>query len=78
MNFIAKYKFSYLLIFWARRQVENSVNGTIRFAPSTSVRILTNRKAINENPCDYLYSSAKFYMEGGKLFSFLKDLRNEF
>jgi hypothetical protein len=46
--------------------------------PSTSVRVLTNRKVINENPCDYLYSSANFYMEGGKLFSFLKDLRNEF
>jgi hypothetical protein len=41
---------------------------------SASIRVLTNRKVINEDPCDYLYSSANFYMEGGKLFSFLKDL----
>lgn len=31
-----------------------------------------------QDPSDYLYSSAKFYMEGYKKYSFIKDLRNEF
>ena len=30
------------------------------------------------DPCDYLFSSARFYEEGEKNFSFLKDLRLEF
>ena len=30
------------------------------------------------DPCMYFHSSAKFYMEGIKNFSFLKDLRDEF
>ncbi|WP_379087712.1 transposase [Pedobacter sp. UC225_65] len=31
-----------------------------------------------ETPADYLYSSASFYENGNKYFSFLKDLRDEF
>jgi hypothetical protein len=30
------------------------------------------------DPCDYFYSSARFYEQGIKQFSFLKDMRNEF
>ncbi len=30
------------------------------------------------DPCDYLYSSARFYEMGENNYSFLKDLRNEF
>jgi len=30
------------------------------------------------NPCDYTYSSAKFYETGENVFHFIKDLRNEF
>ncbi len=33
--------------------------------------------ALVVDPADYLYSTAKFYLEGKKEFSFLKDLRNE-
>ena len=31
-----------------------------------------------KDPCDYLYSSARFYEIGKTNYSFLKDLRNEF
>lgn len=31
-----------------------------------------------KDPCDYKYSTAKFYEQGSKEFSFSKDLRNEF
>ncbi|WP_156522708.1 hypothetical protein [Arachidicoccus ginsenosidimutans] len=30
------------------------------------------------HPCDYKYSTARFYEDGKKDFSFIKDLRNEF
>ena len=38
----------------------------------------TERWKLARDPCDYKYSSAKFYMEAVKEFSFLKDLREEF
>ena len=31
-----------------------------------------------KDPCDYLYSSARFYEKGENNYCFLKDLRNEF
>jgi hypothetical protein len=39
---------------------------------------LTERWLLAEDPCDYYYSSAKYYLQGEKRYSFLKDLRNEF
>jgi putative transposase len=33
--------------------------------------------ALVVDPIDYPYSTAKFYIEGKKEYSFLKDLRNE-
>ena len=30
------------------------------------------------DPCDYIYSTAKFYMMGEKNYAFIKDLRDEF
>ena len=38
----------------------------------------TERWCLVSNPCDYIYSSAKYYMQGEKQYSFLKDLREEF
>ena len=38
----------------------------------------TDRWKLVSDPCDYIYSSAKFYMLGQKQYSFLKDLREEF
>ncbi len=35
-------------------------------------------RGLVKDPCDYRYSSAKFYELGVKEFSFLKDIRNEF
>jgi hypothetical protein len=31
-----------------------------------------------KDPCDYKYSTAKFYESGIKEFSFIKDLKDEF
>jgi REP element-mobilizing transposase RayT len=39
---------------------------------------LAERWQLAKNPCDYKYSSAKFYETNEKTFSFLKDLRYEF
>ena len=38
----------------------------------------TDRWHLVSDPCDYIYSSAKYYMLGEKHYSFLKDLREEF
>ena len=38
----------------------------------------TERWHLVLDPCDYIYSSAKFYMQGEKHYSFLKDIRDEF
>jgi REP element-mobilizing transposase RayT len=38
----------------------------------------TERWQLVSDPCDYIYSSAKYYMLGQKQYSFLKDLREEF
>jgi REP element-mobilizing transposase RayT len=38
----------------------------------------TERWKLVSDPCDYIYSSAKYYMLGEKQYSFLKDLREEF
>ena len=38
----------------------------------------TQRWRLVTDPCDYIYSSAKYYMPGEKNYSFLKDLRNKF
>ncbi len=38
----------------------------------------TERWQLVSDPCDYIYSSAKYYMQGEKQYSFLKDLREEF
>jgi len=38
----------------------------------------TERWRLVSDPCDYIYSSAKYYMLGQKQYSFLKDLRDEF
>ena len=36
------------------------------------------RWQLAKDPCEYEYSSAKYYMQAEKQYSFLKDLRNEF
>ena len=38
----------------------------------------TERWRLVSDPCNYIYSSAKYYMLGEKKYSFLKDLREEF
>jgi REP element-mobilizing transposase RayT len=38
----------------------------------------TERWQLAKDPCDYLYSSAKYYMQRENNYSFLKDLRSEF
>ena len=38
----------------------------------------TERWRLVSDPCDYIYSSAKYYMLGQKQYSFLKDLRDVF
>lgn len=44
----------------------------IHYNPCSGKRIIVN------DPCDYKYSSAKYYELGIKQFNFLKDLRDEF
>ncbi|ANI90630.1 transposase [Arachidicoccus ginsenosidimutans] len=39
---------------------------------------LAERWQLVTHPCHYKYSTARFYEEGKKDFSFIKDLRNEF
>jgi len=39
---------------------------------------LAEHWSLAKDPCDYIYSSAKFYEQGIKSFAFLKDLREEF
>lgn len=39
---------------------------------------LAGRWALATDPCEYKYSSARFYEEGVSEFKFLKDLRDEF
>jgi REP element-mobilizing transposase RayT len=38
----------------------------------------TDRWKLASDPCDYIYSSAKYYMQGENQYSFLQDLREVF